>query len=222
MVRSGRASTAGPSAGGARGGAPVQWRRAGRGAARTLVMLLAAGCGAAALSPAGAAQLRLTRDEALRLAFPPPAEIERRTAFLTEEQVEQARELAGDGVEVEDRVVTYYVGVRDGRAIGVAYFDAHRVRTLQEVVMIVVSPQDRIERIEILRFSEPPEYRAPNGWLEQFKGRPLDADLAMKGAIVNITGATLTARAVTRAARRVLALHRVITPVASPPPGGSS
>ncbi|MBI4539006.1 MAG: FMN-binding protein [Gemmatimonadetes bacterium] len=163
----------------------------------------------------GRAQILLTQDEALRLAFPPPTEIQRSTAFLTEEQVQQARSLAGEDVEVKERVVTYYVGVRDGRAVGVAYFDVHRVRTLPEVVMFVLSPDERIERIEILRFQEPPEYRAPAGWLDQFEGRPLDENLSVKRGIVNITGATLTARAVTRAARRVLALHRVIDPLGS-------
>lgn len=180
---------------------------------RALGVLLVAGCGAAVAARPAAAQLLLTRDEALRLAFPPPAQIERRTAFLTEAQVREIRSLAGDGAEASERVVSYYVGLRDGTALGVAYFDVHRVRTLPEVLMIVVSPEARIERIEILRFSEPPEYRAPRDWLKQFAGSPLDEDLALQRRIVNITGATLTARAVTRAARRVLALHQVIAPL---------
>lgn len=78
--------------------------------------------------------------------------------------------------------------------------------------MIVVKPDGRVERIEVLKFSEPPEYRAPNGWLKQFEGKALSDELSLKGTIVNITGATLTSRAVTEATRRVLALHRVIRP----------
>jgi Na+-translocating ferredoxin:NAD+ oxidoreductase RnfG subunit len=77
----------------------------------------------------------------------------------------------------------------------------------------VVTPDGRIQRIEILKFSEPPEYRAPDGWLSLFRGRGLEEGVSLKGAIVNMTGATLTSRAVTRAARRALALHRVIRPL---------
>lgn len=160
-----------------------------------------------------AAQTRLTQEEALRLAFPAPARIERRTAYLDAAQQRAAERLAGRGIPVDQSVVTYYVGMRDGTPLGVAYFDVHRVRTLPEVLMIVVSPDARIDRIEVLRFSEPPEYRTPEGWLAQIEGRHLSPDLSLKGKIVNLTGATLTAQAVTRAARRVLALHQTIRPL---------
>lgn len=165
----------------------------------------------AVVPPAGA-QTAVTQEEALRLAFPEPATINRRTAFLEDSDIEAARALAGPGVEVAGRVVTYYVASRADTPLGVAYFDAHRVRTLPEVLMIVVTPDDRIRRIEILKFAEPPEYKAPPSWLEQFANAGLSEDLSLKGSIVNMTGATLTSRAVTGAARRALALHRVIRP----------
>lgn len=158
-------------------------------------------------------QVFLTQEEALRLAFPEPATIERSTAYLGEADLEAARRLAGSDVEIHQRVVTYYVGRLGDRALGVAYFDAHRVRTLREVLMIVVSAEGHIDRIEILKFSEPPEYRAPHSWLGQLEGKALTEDLALKKGIVNMTGATLTSRAITRAARRVLALHQVIRPL---------
>lgn len=103
--------------------------------------------------------------------------------------------------------------------MGAAYFDAHRVRTLPEVLMIVVGPEGRVRRIEILRFSEPPEYEAPRSWLEQFREKPLSDDLSLKGSIVNITGATLTSRAVTNATRRTLAIHSVVRPFDRAPAG---
>lgn len=181
---------------------------------RAWVVMLVVACAATA-----EAQVRLNQEEALRLAFPSPAQIERRTAFLGPADLERARELAGSGVEVDGRVVTYYVGTRDGQPLGVAYFDAHRVRTLPEVLMIVVTPEARIERIEILSFKEPPEYLVPGSWLQQIVGRELTDELSTKGSIVNMTGATLTARAITGASRRTLALHQVIDPLGA---GGAS
>ena len=71
-------------------------------------------------------------------------------------------------------VVTHYVARdRNNRLLGVAYFDSHRVRTLGEVVMVVVTPDGRTRSIEVLKFAEPPEYRAPDAWLRQFAGKPL-------------------------------------------------
>ena len=180
-----------------------------RPAAGWLAVLLLA----ALAPPAARAQVLMTQEEALEVAFPPPARVERRTAYLTEAQLERARALAGPDVEIEQTVVTHYVGMRDGRPVGVAYFDAHRVRTMAEVAMVVVTPDERVSRVDVLKFMEPPDYLAPDGWLRQLGGRPLDEELSTRGAIRNLTGATLTARALTRAARRVLALHAVIDPL---------
>lgn len=178
-------------------------------------LLVIAMASAAFGPPAPAYAQTLTQEEALRLAFPGADAVERRTAYLDDAQVARARSLAGPEAEIESEIVTYYVA-REGEAVlGVAYFDAHRVRTLPEVLMIVVGPDGRIRRIEVVRFSEPPEYLPPGGWLRQFDGRALDAELSSKGGIANITGATLTARAATAASRRVLALHQVIAPGAT-------
>lgn len=161
--------------------------------------------------PAGAQEI-LTQTEALRLAFPGADRIERRTAFLEETQLASARAAAGRTVRIEQPVVTYYVGMAGNTPLGAAYFDAHRVRTMPEVVMVVVTPRATVERIEILSFAEPPEYKAPAGWLDQFDGKPLAPELALSRQIRNMSGATLTSRAITDATRRILALHHVIQP----------
>lgn len=166
---------------------------------------------ATAAAPA-AAQALITQEEALAAAFPAPAEVARETAFLTDDQLGRVRRLAGPDVAVDQGVVSFYVARRGGRPAGVAYFDAHRVRTKAEVIMVVVTPDGRVDRVDVLKFMEPREYLAPAGWIDQFDGRPLDDELSMKGEILNISGATLTARAMTRAVRRVLALHAVIDP----------
>lgn len=179
-------------------------------AARTRGLLLGA-LAWLALPGAAGAQVFLTQEEALRLAFPAPAVIERHTAYLTADELARARALAGGRVPLEQGIVTYYTGRREGRTLGVAYFDVHRVRTLPEVLMIVVGTDARVQRVEIVKFAEPPDYLAPAGWLAQFPDRRLDDRLSTKGEIVNMTGATLTSSAITEAVRRVLALHQVIT-----------
>lgn len=194
---------------------PLRW---GCGVSRWLVALALLLLWVGSASPT-AAQEVLSQDEALRLAFPGASAIERKTAFLGEEELAAARAAAGRGVEVRQGVISYYLARRGAQPLGVAYFDAHRVRTMGEVLMVVVSPQGAVQRVEVLHFSEPPEYRAPEGWLELFEGRALTADLSLKRDIPTLTGATLTADAVTDAVRRVLALHRVILPFGSSPAG---
>jgi hypothetical protein len=149
------------------------------------------------------ARVFMTQQQALASAFPAGTKVTREVVFLTPQQIDAAR--GESGVDIADKMVVRYVS-----NVGVAYFDTHRVRTLPETVMIVVTPDGRIDRIEILSFDEPPEYLPRARWIEQFRKRKLDEDLSTKRAIRPLSGATLSGRAITNASRKILALHRAI------------
>ena len=154
------------------------------------------------------AKVFLTQEEALKLAFPEPASPERRTAYLTADQAERIREAAGTTPPA--RVVVYYAGGADPNRPITAWFETHVVRTLEETVMIVVGPEGKASRVDILSFDEPEDYLPKRRWLDQFTGRPLDDDLSTKGVIRAVTGATLSSRAITEAVRRALATRAVV------------
>ena len=131
------------------------------------LLLLSAG------AQAGAAVL-VTVDEALRLAFR-DCEVERETIFLTDAEVVEAGELSG---EARIRALTVrHVARCEDKPAGTAYFDVHRVRTLEETVMVVVRPDDTIGRVEVISFDEPMDYLPREGWYRQFDGKDLDEDL---------------------------------------------
>lgn len=175
---------------------------------RAIGLVLAA-AGVCSLPAPAFGKVFLTQDEALALAFP-ECEVERRTVYLTADQKRRAGELAG--TEIESELVYAYRSSCDGESAGTAYFDTHRVRTLPEVLMIVVDPDGRVARVEILSFLEPEDYIPRDTWYRQLLGKRLDDELELHRSIRNMTGATLTARATTEAVRRVLALHSVIAP----------
>lgn len=163
----------------------------------------------------GAAQAKqlLTMDEALSAAFPgcaPKAE----THYLSAAQVAKATELAGSSIS--SAIVIRQVVTCPGRAggapaiVGYAYTDTHRVRTLPETVLVIIDPAGKLKRIEVLSFDEPMDYLPRAEWYKVFSGHALDSELALKRGIPSVTGASLTSRATTEAARRALALHGVI------------
>lgn len=180
-----------------------------RAAGAILAVLALLPAAPAAGSGTSGAKVFLTQDEALKLAFP-GCTIERRMVLLDEQDRKRAAELAGKDVDVDRRVVYVYEGRRDGKLLGTAYFDAHRVRTLDEVLMFVVDDAGRLQRLELLSFAEPEEYIPRGKWYAQFLGKSLADDLRLKGDIKGVTGATLTATATAGAARRTLALHTVL------------
>ena len=149
----------------------------------------------------------LSVDEALKLAFP-NCVIKRMTVFLTKDQMARVQELSGQ--QVQSALVNPYVATREGKTVGVVYFDTHRVRTQQQVVLVAIDPDDRILRVETLAFNEPREYLPRLEWFQLFRGHRLDDNLRIKRNIRNVTGATITARVVTETVRRTLALHLVL------------
>ncbi|MGA7991716.1 MAG: FMN-binding protein [Thermoanaerobaculia bacterium] len=146
----------------------------------------------------------LTREEALRLAFPKGAVVTRKTAFLSEaDRAEVARRSGG---APPPGLVAYYVATVDGVDAGTAYFDTHIVRTLPETVLVALDARGSIARVEVLSFSEPEEYLPRGAWYGQFPGRTLGDELSEKKGVRPVTGATITVRVTVEAARRVLAL----------------
>ncbi len=164
--------------------------------------------GAPLIQPAIAgARILLTRDEALTLAFP-GCEIERGSAFLKKPEQAAVAKLAG--VKFVSGVVHPYVARKDGLIVGTAYFDTHRVRTMRQTLMVVVTAAGKLGRVELLAFAEPREYIPRAAWYAQFKGKQLDHQLRLKRDIKAVTGASLTAKATTSSARRILALHQTL------------
>jgi len=150
----------------------------------------------------------LSQEQALKLAFPGATAVERESIFLSSDERAAARDRSG--VDFDDELVVRYVGKKGNELVGWAYFDAHRVRTLPETIMIVVRPDGGIASIEILSFSEPQEYLPKERWLDQLDGQRLDEELSLSRAIRPITGATLSGRAIVKASRKMLAIHEVV------------
>lgn len=139
----------------------------------------------------------------------PGSQIEVRNIVLTKEQQEQVQKLSG--VKMDTRLTSWYIVKRGGQVIAYGYADTHRVRTHPELVLYTITPEGKIDVVEVLAFYEPLEYMPEDQWLRLFAGKHLQKDpIRLRKDIPNITGATLTARAITDNARKVLALWQIL------------
>ena len=149
-----------------------------------------------------------TIPSALKEIFHEGHEIKRKTLFLTKEQQKGLGQLIKE--PIDSRLVVYYEGILKNKLQGTVFIDTHRVRTNNESVLFLVSPDGKLSRVKVLKFLEPPDYMASDRWINQLTGRVLNEKLSLRSEIHGITGATLTARALTMASRRVLALHQLL------------
>lgn len=151
----------------------------------------------------------LTPAEALALAFP-DCKVERVMHSLDKVQLGQAKKLAGE--KTGRSSVRAYRASKKGKLVGTAYFDQHKVRSKAQLLMVALDSSNKISRVELLRFDEPPEYRPRAKWFGKFHGKNLSSALKLNADIPSLTGATLSARATLSAVRRLLAVHQVLYP----------
>ncbi len=163
-----------------------------------LSILCAAPAAALAASPV---------DDLLLQAFPGASAVEKRIVFLSDAQRRKAESLAK--APIHSQMAAVHIARRGQEAVGYAMTESHVVRTKGETVAVLLDPDGRVRSVEILAFHEPPEY-SPNGrWLSQFAGLVLSDDLWLRRSIHAVSGATLSAQAVTAGVRRLLAVWTV-------------
>lgn len=155
------------------------------------------------------ARVYLTRESALSRAFPEASEIEKKTIFISMEEQKRIEEFAKG--KLDSRMITFYVGKKDGKAIGHAYLGSQIVRTKYAIFMIVINPNKTVKSAEVLAFYEPEEYLPAPGWFKQFSGKVLDNRLWPKRDIHAVTGATMSVNSITMEVRKVLAIYEVVS-----------
>jgi hypothetical protein len=156
--------------------------------------------------PARAAEA-VPLDEALARAFP-RAHFEKRTLALSPNDVKAVEARAR--TRCEPRLVTALIAWRGDTLAGAAWIDRRVVRTREAVLLLSVTPDTSLARIDVLAFFEPPEYLPPARWLGLFRGRGGRAPLTPRRPVPNLAGATLTSRAVNESARLALAWYEVL------------
>ncbi len=149
----------------------------------------------------------LNKDDALKLAFPGSQNVERKTLFLEEADVKEIEALSK--VRLDSKIFTYYVGIGKDGVLGYAYLGSHIVRTKPAVYMVVVSPDARLQRVEILAFYEQEEYLHNKRWFNQFQGKVLNEGLWPKREISAVSGATLSVNGITSEVRKVLSIFHL-------------
>lgn len=149
----------------------------------------------------------MKRDEALEMAFPDADNVEKLEIYVSEDDARRIESLAK--AKLNSRLFMIYKAVKGGEVLGYALIDTHELRSMTETVMFVVNPDGTLRQTEILAFFEPPDYMPANNWIVLFNGKSVRDTLRVGRDIPNISGATITAVALSEATRRTLALIRV-------------
>lgn len=144
-------------------------------------------------------------NEAVRQAFPAPAEVEKVRVFLSKEEAETVRKKWS--VPLESRLFTFFRGTDTRGQIGHAGVDTHTLRTKPETILVVIGGNGKLRMVEVLNFYEPFDYFPPARWLKFFDDPSDWRDLIIGRELPNVTGATITAHRLAEAVRRIMAVY---------------
>lgn len=173
--------------------------------------LWAAGLAGVLASATPAAAAVYTTAEATMASAYPGARLEKRTLAISVAEQRSLSKLAQ--VRCESRLITVHLAWRGDSLLAAGFVDQRTVRTMPGVFLVVVARDTTVARIEVLAFHEPSEYQPPKRWLGLFARKRLDSDLWPARSIRAISGASLSARAVTESARLALAAYaQVLAP----------
>ncbi|WP_456403468.1 FMN-binding protein [Hydrogenimonas sp.] len=140
----------------------------------------------------------------LRSGYGESMRIERKSLLLTRAEAADVQKAAR--MRLSSRIVRLYLVKRDNKTLRCGVVLSRKVRTKKAAVLYLITPEGRIDRIEILAFAEPPEFKPSGRWLALFDGKSLAEPLRSGEDIPAISGATLSARNVANGARLALAI----------------
>ena len=149
-------------------------------------------------------QIIKTPEEFLKEEFP-GASIQRRSVYIAKEDLADLEKIAGE--KFQGRLFAFHAAAIKGTISGYAVFDTHRVRTKEETLCIVFTPEGNIRKVQLISFYEPEDYIPSVRWLKQFLNRK-DADSVTSDNIAGITGATLTTQAVMGTVRKSMVVFQ--------------
>ena len=149
-------------------------------------------------------------DEILKENFSETIMIEKKSLILTKAEAKVIQQEAK--VKLDSKIIRLYLVKEADETIGYGVVLKKRIRTKNAAVLYMINSEKKIKAIEILSFSEPREYMPNKAWQSVFAGKSSDDMLIAGKDIPTISGATMSADALSKAARLVLAIIKVKMP----------
>lgn len=136
--------------------------------------------------------------------------VESQNIILTQEQTQQLSKASQQ--KIDTKLYRIYMAKNDAKVVGYGVLLNKKVRTKTAIALYLIGTDSRIKSIEIVAFNEPVEYLPTKTWLDGFESKSAANTLRLNQDIPTVSGATLSARAITDGAREALALIDIARP----------
>lgn len=147
---------------------------------------------------------KVSIEEILKANYSEKIRVEKKSLILGKAEAKVIQQKAK--AKLTSKIVRIYKIKEAKKTVGLAVLLKRKVRSKNTAVLYMVDTKRTIKSIEIVSFKEPLEYKPNSAWQEVFKGKT-SADMLISGKDVpTISGATMSARAITDMSRIALAI----------------
>lgn len=154
------------------------------------------------------ATILLEPQEAMAQSFGEGSLIEKESIVLTKDEAQQIESHAKS--KLESKIVRIFYAKKEAQIIGYGVLLSKKIRSKNGVTLYIFDAARHLKAIEVVAFNEPLEYLPNKSWSAQFSGKTESDTLSVGRDIPTITGATLSARAVTDGARLAFAVLKSV------------
>ena len=151
------------------------------------------------------AEVLITKEKALYVAFPDAESIEDKALIITDKNAVELQKKYK--VSIPSRIISLNIARKGDNILGYSVTDTHTLRTKSQTIMVFINSDGQLNYVEILAFYEPPEYKASERWLDLFRNKTIKDDLRAGHDIPNMSGATISSNGTSEAVRRALAVY---------------
>jgi len=140
----------------------------------------------------------------IKPSFSKGVSVSKKQFKLSSKEVKTLQNMAK--ASIKSNTIRLYTVKKGSTVQGYAVLLLQTVRSKKTAVLYVIGKNQKIKNIEIVAFNEPREYKPKENWLSSFDNKGRQDNLFSGKGIPTISGATLSARAVSDLARVALAV----------------
>lgn len=137
-------------------------------------------------------------------SFSGTVNVGQKSITLSKKDIQQIQSNAK--AKLDTKKIRFYVVKEGKKVVGYGVLLVQTIRTKKAAILYMIDKSQTIKNIEILAFNEPSEYKPNKTWQGVFKGKTKEDNLFSGKGIPTISGATLSARAISDAARLALSI----------------
>lgn len=156
----------------------------------------------------GRAERFLSREQAQKILYPSAEKFEEKNLELSANEVNQLSK--STATRLSSSKITYRIAKKGDAVLGIVFFD-HTLGKHELIdYAVAVSPKGEVQGVEILEYRESHgwEIRNPK-WRSQFLGKNSRSKLRLHSDVYNISGATISCRAITNGVKQILAIFEL-------------